>query len=90
MTDELQEKCDDILEYEFRAHEMIDDVINNYGKDNVESCMLNSVEELLSKVEDPERVMACYVLAYQLGRAIESEMLIEYANEGVEQFKRGR
>jgi len=87
MTDEIREMCDDILEYEFRSSELIQDLVRDNPVDVVEDEMLDAIKELLGRVEDPERVMTCYMLAYQIGRAMESQRIIDFAEDGVNSLK---
>ena len=89
MSKTLQEKCDEIIEYEFRAHELVDEVSRNNDLSEIEDAMVNSINELIQKVDTEERVLACYILMYQLGRAFESERLLTIAGEKVEEFKMG-
>jgi len=90
MSQEIKEKCDDVLEYEFRASELIDELVNSYDLEQVEDTMLQSIKELIQRVEDPEREMTCYILAYQVGRAMESEKILEFSEDKVQQLKQGR
>lgn len=90
MTDTTKDKCDKVLEYEFRASEIIDELLQEEDQKEVEREMLTSIKELLGKVEDPNRRMTVYVLAYQIGRAMESETLLEFSEEKVQQFTQGR
>jgi len=87
MTDELKDKTDEVLEYEFRSHELIKDITENYRQENVEQAIIESVEDLLERVDTSDREAACYILAYQLGRAIESDKLVAYADEKVQELK---
>ena len=90
MSKEIKSKCDDILEHEFRASELIDDLVSNYELEQVEDIMLQSIKELIARVEDPEREMTCYILAYQVGRAMESEKILAFSEDKVDKFRQGR
>jgi hypothetical protein len=90
MTEEIKSKCDDVLEHEFRASETIDELVNEHDIDVVEREMLKSIKELIARVNNPDREMTCYVLAYQIGRALESEEILAFAEDKVQDLKQGR
>lgn len=87
MNDEIKQKCDDVLKHELKASELIEEVIRESDPDVSEDAMLQAVRDLLAKVEDPEREMTIYILAYRIGRVMESDKLVAFSEDKVEGAK---
>lgn len=86
---DLEDKLRDMLKYEMKSSEIVEEVVSNYDLDEINSTMSDVATDVLSNIEDPDREKTFYILLYRLGKSFDSDSMINFAKESLEEYVDG-
>lgn len=84
---ELEKKCREVFRMELKSSEEMDEIMNMASTGEINEAMSNVVEDLIKKIEDPERKLKVFILCYRFGQTLESQEMEQFGQERIEQWK---
>lgn len=75
MTEETEELVREVFRTDMKTAENMNELAQNHNPNDIAEASVDTVEDLVSKIQDPEREKYVYATLFQVGQAIENEQL---------------
>lgn len=77
----------EVLRHELKASEELESLMSNNEWDEVDSALLEVASELIERADDEQRSKTILIILFRVGRAIESESVVRFSKEHLEEWK---
>lgn len=84
-----KESVSEVFKSEMEAADSMRDLLTENNEDEIVEATFDQAEELLEKVEDPNRMRVVFATSLQIAEAIGSQELAEFGAKGLERLKDG-
>lgn len=75
---EIEKDCKEYLRHELKSADRMKKIVEENSVDEVNQAMSDVADELLVKIEDPEREKVIYAVLARLGKAMGSQSMFEF------------
>lgn len=84
-----RDKCADVIKSEIESSEHMVELISDHEKEEIEESCIDVCNDLMEATDNTRRIKVMFTTALQIGRAIESETLVEFGAKGLKKFEDG-
>jgi len=82
-----KEFAEEVLRHELKANEALDSLVNEYSYEEVDDVLVETAADLVDKTQNKERSKTILIICFRIGQGIESERLVRFAKEHLEEWK---
>lgn len=84
MNQETKQRVEEVFKEDMKTAEKMDALIDNHDREDISEASIEVAEEILGKIQDPDREKYVYATLFQVGKSVGNEQLVEYAAEKLE------
>lgn len=77
----------EVLRHELEASEELESLMDNNEWDEIDSALLEVASDLIERADDEQRTKTILIILFRVGRAIESEPVVRFSKEHLEEWK---
>lgn len=84
----LEDKCKNLYRHELESAETLNEMVNEYSLEDIDSKMVDVGKDLISKSESAERKKTILILSYRIGETMDSGKLVKFAEVNLEEWQK--
>lgn len=87
MTEDTKESVRDVFKSDMKTAELMKELVEEHNLEDVSDLSVEVVNEMYDKIEEPHREKALFATCFQIGNAIGSQQLAQFAAEQLERWE---
>lgn len=82
-----EEYARQVLKLELQANEELEDMVDEHSWEEVDDALVETGATLIERADSQKRTKTILVILFQIGQGIESERVVRFAKEHLEEWK---